>query len=96
MKYKYTHALHCIEVMRELVMCNADDYPLYKGALNAAAGQANPRAGYGTMKMCRDWNKMSTWAKERAACWQEEDVHDLRDKFKNCPEGRKPWERAHN
>ncbi|XWW99249.1 hypothetical protein V2A60_007258 [Cordyceps javanica] len=95
-RYSHGHAAHCIEALREVVMCAADDYPLYKGALNAAAGKENPRAGFGTVKMCRDWKKLVAWAKEHTACWQEAKTDDLEDKFKKCPDDSRPWERVVN
>jgi hypothetical protein len=95
-QYLHEHAMHCADVLRDTIMCNSDDYPLYNGPLNAQMGAKHPRAGVGTIKMCRDWDKLLAWARERSACWSEESREQLEDKFKRCPDGSKPWEHVNH
>ncbi|KAK5997696.1 hypothetical protein PT974_00051 [Cladobotryum mycophilum] len=95
--WPHPHVMHCLNVLRETVMCNADDEPLYTGALHAQLGAAQPRAGIGSVRKCRDWNKLQDWARERSACWKPYKMDDpnlpLIERYKFCPDGSKPWER---
>lgn len=67
--WAYGHLIHCLNVLRESVMCNADDTPLYTGHLHAKAKSSHPKAGIGTIKMCRDWSSLLQWSRERSACY---------------------------
>ncbi|KAI0158123.1 hypothetical protein GGR57DRAFT_459082 [Xylariaceae sp. FL1272] len=98
--WEYPHLMHCLNVLRESVVCNADDTPLYIGRLHKNAHEQSPRAGTGTMKMCRDWNSLLKWSRARSACyrpvhWAEKGFSEL-DRYKSCPDGAKPWERVDN
>ena len=53
------HVLHCIEFLRQSVMCHADTTvetkdPLVKGVV-----------GFGIAHPCRDWNQMVKWVNVR-------------------------------
>jgi hypothetical protein len=94
--WHYPHLMHCLNVLRESVMCNADDTPLYIGRLHKNVHEKSPRAGTGTVKMCRDWNKLLAWSRARSACykpvhWTEKHFSEL-DRYKTCPDGARPWE----
>ncbi|KAI0473568.1 hypothetical protein GGR56DRAFT_648010 [Xylariaceae sp. FL0804] len=94
--WHYHHLLHCLNVLRESVMCHADDTPLYIGRLHANVNEQMPRAGTGTVKMCRDWNRLLEWSRARSACyrpvhWNDEDFPEV-ERYKTCPDGSRPWE----
>ncbi|KAI1412057.1 hypothetical protein F5Y13DRAFT_200392 [Hypoxylon sp. FL1857] len=96
--WHYPHLTHCLNVLRESVMCNADDTPLYIGRLHKNVHEKSPRAGTGTMKMCRDWNKLLEWSRARSACyrpvhWAEKGFREI-DRYKTCPNGARPWEKV--
>ena len=93
------HLMHCVEFLLQNVMCYADDTPLYTGFLHASVNDVKPTAGLGTPRMCRDWNKLQAWAKERSACYdphykQHDPTVAEMEKYKFCPDDRKPWENA--
>ncbi len=96
--WHYPHLMHCLNVLRESVVCNADDTPLYIGRLHKNAHEKSPRAGTGTVKMCRDWDKLLEWSRARSACyrpvhWAEKGFSEL-DRYKSCPDGARPWEKV--
>ncbi|KAI0909851.1 hypothetical protein F4823DRAFT_409580 [Ustulina deusta] len=96
--WHYPHLMHCLNVLRESVVCNADDTPLYIGRLHKNAHEKSPRAGTGTVKMCRDWDKLLEWSRARSACyrpvhWAEKGFSEL-DRYKSCPDGARPWEQV--
>ena len=82
-----SHALHCLDQLRQDVICNADDTPRYAGF------QDPPGTGSGQVRMCRDWRKLEQWALERTACFKHEDEvpGPMIDRFKSCPDGRVLW-----
>ncbi|KUI67587.1 hypothetical protein VM1G_02812 [Cytospora mali] len=95
--WSYGHLIHCLNVLRESVMCNADDTPLYTGHLHANAYTNDPKAGIGTIKMCRDWSALLDWSRERSACYRpvhwHENYPDI-ERYKFCPDGSRPWEQS--
>lgn len=72
-------------------MCHADDFLDYTAGPNeeSLTGDNQPR-------MCRDWNKLNEWAKERTSCYKTVNItragedhgveHQL-DRYMYCPEG---------
>ncbi|KJZ79187.1 hypothetical protein HIM_01338 [Hirsutella minnesotensis 3608] len=82
-----SHALHCLDQLRQDVICNADDTPRYAGF------QDPPGTGSGQVRMCRDWSKLEQWALERTACFKHEDEvpGPMIERFKSCPDGRVLW-----
>ncbi|RAH69944.1 uncharacterized protein BO66DRAFT_438648 [Aspergillus aculeatinus CBS 121060] len=86
----FSHVLHCLDQLRQDVICNADDTPRY-------AGHPRPRdppgTGAGQVRLCRDWAQLERWARERTACFKHEDEVPGRmvDRFKFCPDGRVLW-----
>ena len=85
----WAHVQHCLLVLREEIMCNADDTPRYSGY------QPPHASGTGQVRMCRDWNALEAWAKseERTACWRDIPEKELinknttLDQYRFCPEG---------
>lgn len=96
--WEYEHAIHCVNLLRESVMCNAEDTPLYHGRLHASKGDAHPQAGKGQVRMCRSWDAMVAWSREgeRNACYNPHaDASDTeREKYKYCLDGSRPWEKV--
>jgi hypothetical protein len=82
----WAHTTHCLLVLREEVMCNADDVPRYTGF------QPGTKSGIGQVRMCKDWSKLEEWAREKTACWKhvgsdkEEGFREL-DRYRFCPKG---------
>ena len=82
------------------VQCDADDFPLYTGRVNAnAAPGVAPKAGTGSVRMCRDWAALGKWASERSACYKPRwgegghgHVEEEVERYKFCPDGARPWE----
>ena len=89
------HVGHCLHVLREDVMCNADDTPRYTGSLHTQKNFAANRvsSGTGQVKMCKDFNKLHAFGVEHSACYQRNFSHEepLLDRYKHCPHGSQPW-----
>lgn len=89
----WPHVQHCLLVLRDEVMCNADDTPRYTGY------QPSKSSALGQVRMCRDWGALEEWAmdKERVGCWRhvpgEEGVDGFSnlDRYRFCPES-SPYE----
>ncbi|KAF2114303.1 hypothetical protein BDV96DRAFT_600289 [Lophiotrema nucula] len=80
------HIAHCLLVLRDEAMCNADDVPRYTGF------QKNSKSGQGQYRMCRDFSKLEDWARQHTACWRHVgEMHDPGfrelDRYRFCPEG---------
>ena len=77
-------------------MCNADDTPMYTGRLHNETHATHPKAGIGSIKMCRDWNKLQAFARKHSACWARVGIDDPTfpeiERYKYCPDGARPWE----
>ena len=82
--YPFGHATHCLDAVRQYVMCNADDTPL------ATALNERP-TGDGQSRMCRSWSKLREWAGEHSACFRDIHSHEGRvpfeDHFGTCKSG---------
>jgi hypothetical protein len=91
----FEHVSHCLNVLREEVMCNADDTPRYTGSLNAEAGKESPTSGIGQQKMCNDWDKLFDFAVEHSACYKPVNTSDpefpVIERYKFCPDGKVMW-----
>ncbi|KAI0457083.1 hypothetical protein F5B21DRAFT_109458 [Xylaria acuta] len=81
-----SHAIHCLDQLRQDVVCNADDTPRY-------SWPNQDGTGFNQVKMCRSWEKLEQWALERTACFKKADgvAGPMRDRFKSCPDGRVLW-----
>ncbi|KAF2014374.1 hypothetical protein BU24DRAFT_213519 [Aaosphaeria arxii CBS 175.79] len=77
-----SHLLHCLDGLRQDVICTADDTPM--PALIAH------HVGDGQLRRCRDWNKMAAWATrpDQHACYEFDDYRDATNTlelFAFCP-----------
>lgn len=80
------HMYHCLDALRQDLMCYADDTPM-------PIPTDITYIGDGQVRQCRDWNKLTAWATalEQNACYKQlsnykEVFHSL-EKFAFCPEG---------
>lgn len=77
------HLLHCLDGLRQDVLCTADDTPM--PALTAH------HVGDGQLRQCRNWNKLRAWAtrKDQHACHAFNDYREATNTlelFAHCPE----------
>ena len=87
----FSHINHCLDAIREDIVCNADDTPRYTGFTESTS------SGLGQFRMCKDWGMLEAWAKQHSACYKTKaDTVTAAgislDSFKYCPDGEKPWE----
>ena len=79
------HITHCLDSLRNDIMCHADDTPRY------TTSTCEPVTGVGQYRQCRDWAKLEAWAKERHACYRYGDptIEDKKPlqlgRMKYCP-----------
>ncbi|KAL8628043.1 hypothetical protein Q9189_006252 [Teloschistes chrysophthalmus] len=89
----FSHINHCLDGLRQDIMCNADDTPRYSGM-----GQLRG-TGVGQYRMCKDWTQLEQWANDHSACYQPDDQDGTETlasgvplkHFKHCPNGTEPW-----
>ncbi|KAL8659035.1 MAG: hypothetical protein Q9202_007309 [Teloschistes flavicans] len=89
----FSHINHCLDGLRQDIMCNADDTPRYTGMGHLRG------TGIGQYRMCRDWDQLEQWADDHSACYQYDDGSELEtlrngvplSHFKHCPSGTEPW-----
>jgi hypothetical protein len=90
------HIKHCLDGLRQFVMCHADDTPRYTGRRHDQANEKDPFGGVGQPRMCRDWDKFMDWAEENSACyrWVPGDTPGFteQERYKSCPDGSTFWE----
>jgi len=90
------HLKHCLDGLRQFVMCHADDTPRYTGRLHDEEGEEEPFGGVGQVRMCRDWGGLMDWVEGNSACyrWVEGGGEGFTEKerYKSCPDGSEPWE----
>ena len=88
----FAHVVHCLDALRQDVLCSADDTPRY-----AVLKKETPTGG-GQYRHCRDWSELEAWAKEQTACWRYVNSTDPNtsqlERFKYCPEGSPYLEKA--
>lgn len=86
--YPMPHVMHCLDVLRDDVICHADDTPRYTTTTQ------KPESGMGQIRQCRDWGKLEEWAKKYSGCWRYLDAkHDESSeiwRWTYCAEGT-PW-----
>ena len=89
------HITHCIDSLRDDVMCQADDTPRYTTTSHS------PESAVDQMRLCRDWSKLEAWARQRTSCYRyishKADHIDQFKRFKFCPRDSEYWPavRAH-
>lgn len=77
----FGHIMHCLDSLRQDVICQADDTPRF-------TGQVPSRSGIGQRRQCRDWQKLEAWAKDHTACHRHIKISDsVLERFQFCPEG---------
>lgn len=81
------HVFHCVDALRQDIICHADDTPLY------TTGSKEPVVGPGQSRQCRDWNAMDEWAMQYNGCFSyvnetasSEDFPEIL-RWVHCPEG---------
>lgn len=83
--HTFEHSTHCLDWLRNDVMCRADDTPLY------TTNSRIPANGIGQVRKCKDWSKLESWAKEHTACYRygnfvaEDKLDSQIGRFKYCP-----------
>lgn len=53
----FEHKFHCLDTLRQSVICRADDMSLYT--------LGDFKSGDGQLRKCRDWNVLTRWATKR-------------------------------
>jgi len=88
----YEHVLHCLDQLRQDIMCNSDDTPRW------AHYDGTPGTGEGQVKMCKDWDALADWSLKHTACFEHKDEfrEPMKNRFKTChdflvPEGSAKW-----
>jgi hypothetical protein len=80
-KNPYAHIIHCLENLRQDIICTANDSPRY-------LTNNGTHSGENQVRFCRDFSKLKDWGAEHDACFRQK--HDLGDvvapieKFKYC------------
>lgn len=77
------HLLHCLDGLRQDIMCAADDTPMPAAVAH--------HVGDGQLRRCRDWNKLTAWATrpDQHACHKFDDYREATNTlelFAHCPE----------
>jgi len=81
----YEHLVHCLDSLRQDILCTADDTPRYITCKQSDSHYGGDKQ----IRQCRDWNKLEAWAKEHTGCFRYGDpTWDQRSQFeryKFCP-----------
>lgn len=79
------HILHCLDTLRQNILCEADDTPLYNTQMEGK------QAGPDEVRHCRSWDEMEAWAVRHSGCFgyvnETADESGGLDYYKYCPEG---------
>ncbi|CAI6337602.1 unnamed protein product [Periconia digitata] len=80
--FSFDHLLHCLDGLRQDVLCIADDTPM--------PAESAYHVGSGQVRRCRDWNKLKEWASEseQNACHRFDDYREATERvelFAYCP-----------
>lgn len=84
--HAFEHSAHCLDWLRNDIMCRADDTPLYM-----KTNASGPQNGVGQYRKCKDWSKLTRWAQENTACYRYGDFvtgdkqKSQIGRFKYCP-----------
>ena len=78
----YDHLFHCLDGLRQDVMCVADDTPMPAAKTH--------HIGDGQIRLCRDWNKLLAWSMQpkQNACHKFDDYREVTNTlelFAFCP-----------
>ncbi|KAF1976185.1 hypothetical protein BU23DRAFT_42659 [Bimuria novae-zelandiae CBS 107.79] len=82
--FNFHHLLHCLDGLRQDIMCTADDTPMPAPVAH--------HVGDGQLRQCRDWEKLRAWATrpDQHACHQFDDYREATNTlelFGHCPDG---------
>ncbi|KAH6091097.1 hypothetical protein HBI40_166480 [Parastagonospora nodorum] len=78
--YPIHHAHHCFDAIRQHIMCNADNTPLY--------GHGDGTSGDGQMHQCKSWTALRNYATRNSACFRDgKPGMTLEDRFGVCDNG---------
>jgi hypothetical protein len=78
--YPIHHAHHCFDAIRQHIMCNADNTPLY--------GRGDGTSGDGQMHQCKRWTALRNYATRNSACFRDgKPGMTLEDRFGVCDDG---------
>ena len=61
---RWAHVIHCIDSLRQEVICHADDTPRFSDTSKI------PESGVGQVRQCRNWDQLAEWAKRYDACYR--------------------------
>ena len=79
------HVIHCVDALRQDIICNADDTPRYSTASKA------PESGRGQVRLCRSWDQLEAWARRYNSCYryvnQTAEALPEIQRFVYCPRG---------
>ncbi|XP_014552011.1 hypothetical protein COCVIDRAFT_111433 [Bipolaris victoriae FI3] len=80
--FNLLHIYHCLDMLRQDIMCAADDTPM--------PAPLSHEAGDGQNRKCRDWNKLIAWARrpDQHACYEFDDYREATNTLENfafCP-----------
>ena len=80
----FEHVIHCLGTLRDDVLCNAGDTPIFAGKLDSQDEVTQYR-------QCRDWSQLEDWANANSACFKRVDQLDERYEtlweWTSCPVG---------
>lgn len=79
----FEHALHCLDALRQDVVCDADDTPRWTGFAEMVSGP-------GQFRQCKEWGRLQAWARQNNACHRHiklKEGEEAIEMYKYCPEG---------
>ncbi|KAF4615776.1 hypothetical protein D9613_012369 [Agrocybe pediades] len=73
------HLIHCLEYLRQAVLCNADTSLEGPAGLRHTVGGETVHAvtGGGAIHECRDWTQVYDWVESNYEEWKEEDDFEV-------------------
>jgi len=78
---EYADLLQCADVLRQEIMCHADDTPMY-----LSTSQSRTIIGEGQTRMCRNWARLEEWYEANSECVDDLDqTADGSGRKKECP-----------
>lgn len=84
----YADLLYCFDMVRQDVLCHADDTPMYTAPVGGEL-----KNGEGQSRICRDWDKLEEWALDNTACFayinETQGVTNELERYKYCPKDSK-------
>jgi hypothetical protein len=91
--YATEHLIHCLDNIRQDIMCAADETPRYI----PVDATGNAITGVGQYRQCKDWSKLKKWSMEHGACFSYNELirHELLEDqpyphaLRFCPKGSK-------